>query len=253
MIRELATMVADKVKPHAPLILLIAGTVGVVSTAVVAARQSSKIADAYGKGLEEAEEGDSMPVKAAKVARRVAPAVAPVVAVGAGTLACFYGADRIRVLRMDALANAYSLLSSTANSYMEKVEERLTEKDKADVRRDILEDIEMPECDYEAEGTGDTLVYDKVTGRYFKSTIVKIKEAEAEVAKRLNDECIVPLNYFYEVMGLDDCSVIGEAIGWAIDGVQLNLAYRSMLDERNRPCLVLVYRTMVIDRMALGH
>lgn len=244
---------AAKIKVHSPEILFATGTIGLCLTIGLALKQAPKIRQRRAEANDYIREHPmSRPKKAIHILKTVGPAAVPIVLSAAATWSCFYGADRLRFARGVQLAGMYEALSSTANAYMEKLDEQLSDDDMEKLKEHVAESLDMPENDYEIDyGEGDLLVFDQVTGRYFKSTQAKIAKAEAEVAKRLVDECIVPLNYFYELLGLDDCSAIGEAIGWSVDGRQLDIVKRSMLDEHERPCLAITYLTKVINRKAL--
>ena len=242
---------------HAPEILMAIGTGGFVTTVVMAAKAAPTIEETYKTATEEARNIETKPKQLMHISAKLAPVCTPSIVMGAVSLGCFFGAHTIQVKRQFALASAYSMLNQTLNTYQDKVIEKFGEEGHDSILGDILaDDVETVSNDAVEdisiyEGEGDTLVYDRVTGRYFKSSPEKIREAEGKVAKRLVDELCAPLNYFYEELGLDDYSFIGDAIGWTVDQCQLDVAFRSGLDNRNRPCLVLVYATTILDRNSL--
>lgn len=243
------------VKGHTPEILMVVGTGAFAATVVMAVEASPKAAERYEEARYEAIAIQGKPRKIAHVVAKTAPAYIPTALMGATALTCFFGAHRIQVRRQLALASAYSMLSQTLNTYQDKVIEEFGEEkhlsllDKVLGSEEPLPDVGDDPSMY--EGEGDTLCYDRVTGRYFKSTPEKIREAEGKVAKRMVDEMCVPLNALYEELGLEDNSFIGDAIGWDVQDARIDIVFRSTLDESNRPCLVLMYKTMVIDQNAL--
>lgn len=163
---------------------------------------------------------------------------------------CVIAADRVHMKRQAALMAAYTLSEKALDIYQEKVIKRLGEAKHEAVMDDIAEDgapfAEKPDKVEVIDNEG-VLCYDHVTGRYFKSTIENVRRAEATVVKRLLDETMVSLNDFYAELGLNDVSVIGDALGWDTTRTRLDIHFTSMLDNDGVPCLVLNYRTCVVN------
>jgi hypothetical protein len=90
-------------------------------------------------------------------------------------------------------------------------------------------------------GKGDTLCYDTISGRYFKSDIEKIRKIVNDLNLRLRDENSISLNEFYYEFGLDSIK-IGDDIGWniSINGY-IEPHFSSQLASDGTPCLVLDY------------
>ena len=74
-------------------------------------------------------------------------------------------------------------------------------------------------------GSGETLCYDVLSGRYFKSDIEKIREA---------------INDLYYAIGLPDIK-LGEALGWNIDKGYIDVQFGTHLAANGTPCLVLAF------------
>lgn len=89
-------------------------------------------------------------------------------------------------------------------------------------------------------GDGETLCYDAVSGRYFKSKIDRIKRAENEINRRMRDEMYISLNEFYYEIGLPPIK-LGDDIGWNIDEGYLDLRFSSQLAENDEPVFVIDY------------
>lgn len=186
-----------------------------------------------------------------EIVTTIAKLYGPGIVVGIGGIACLLMSGRLTRKKQIALESAYVMLSESANTYQQKVIERLGE----DAHRDILQEMadedrhglpeEPPAGAYYAQGNGDTLVYDRVTGRMFWSSPQHIREAESTVVKRCADEMYVTLNTFYEELGLPDYSFVGDAIGWDLEKCPPDIVFRSMLED-DRPVLVLNYSTVVI-------
>ena len=87
---------------------------------------------------------------------------------------------------------------------------------------------------------GDTLCFDIVSGRYFKSDIDKLKKAENELNRQMRNEMYISLNEFYYEIGLESIK-LGDSLGWNIDDGYINLRFSSQLATDGTPCLVIDY------------
>lgn len=193
--------------------------------------------------------------------KKVIPAYVPVVVLVVGSSACFIAAHRMNVKKQAAMLTAYSALSETAQVYQEKVVEKLGDSVHADILDDISKDdlVSAFPSSYEDEeasaeiikGSGDMLCYDKVTGRYFYTTMEKLKNAESVVTKMCAKDMTATVNDFYEALGIPDFSYVGTAIGWDVGRCLPDFFYGSMLDENKRPCMVIMYGTTVVNKSDL--
>ncbi|GHV42269.1 hypothetical protein FACS189490_10870 [Clostridia bacterium] len=87
---------------------------------------------------------------------------------------------------------------------------------------------------------GNTLCYDAISGRYFKSDIDKLKRAENELNRQMLGDTYISLNDFYYEIGLGNTR-IGDELGWHIDDGLINLNFSSQLANDGTPCLVIDY------------
>lgn len=91
------------------------------------------------------------------------------------------------------------------------------------------------------EKGGNTICYDVISGRYFKSDRDKISRVVNELNRRMRDEMYITLNDFYYELGLDGTKM-GDMLGWNIDKGYIELAFSSHLDANDTPCLVIDYQ-----------
>lgn len=168
----------------------------------------------------------------------------PVAVTGAFSIACLFGARSIRVKRNAVLATAYGLSEAALLEYKDKVVETIGEKKEEVIRNEIVEDRvkKNPVKDNEVILTeqGDTLCYDVISGRYFRSDIEKIRKIENELNKRLMNEMYVSLNEFYYELGIR-ATKIGNELGWNLDDGLIDLHFSSVLTEDDTPCLAVDY------------
>lgn len=188
--------------------------------------------------------------------RELGPVYAPMAISGALTVACILTAHHIQTKRAAALATAYSLAEKTLAAYQEKALEKLGEEGGKELMQAVSDKLAEDDApfdggySYRIDGDGKTLCYDRVTGRYFRSSVENIRAAESAVNKRLIDESMVRLGEFYYELGIDDGGFICDGFGWDISRSPLEIYFTSMLDRENNPCLVLNYNVSLVDRRA---
>ena len=158
---------------------------------------------------------------------------------------CLIGASTVSAKRNAALATAYSISEAALREYQEKVVEVVGEKKEKAVRDAVAKDqIERdPVTKSEVviiDSNSNTLCYEPLSGRYFKSTIDKIKKAEIKLDRQMIQEMYVSLNDFYWEIGLDGTD-LGDQMGWNLSKGYMDLSFSSQLADDGTPCAVIVY------------
>lgn len=165
----------------------------------------------------------------------------PTVVVGGASIACLIGANSVHTKRHTALAAAYSMSEAVLKEYQTKVVDTIGEKKEHEVKDAIAKDrIEKdPVSKHEVvfTGKGDTLFYDVISGRYFKSDIDLIKKSVNELNRRMRDEMYISLNDYYSEIDLDSI-VIGDDLGWNIDRGYIDPYFSAQLAPDDTPCIV---------------
>lgn len=147
----------------------------------------------------------------------------PTVLMGVASIACIIGSSHIQAKRGAALLAAYSLTEQTLETYQSKVIEKLGEETHKDILQktsdEIVEDPEEPPFKADTvyvnkKDDGKEWFRDGFTGRYFRSTTERIREAESTINKRLSSEVTVNLREFWYELGLEDDMLAGEGFGW---------------------------------------
>ena len=159
--------------------------------------------------------------------------------------ACLIGASTVSAKRNAALATAYSISEAALREYQEKVVEVVGEKKEKAVRDAVAKNqIERdPVTKSEVviiDSNSNTLCYEPLSGRYFKSTIDKIKKAEIKLDRQMIQEMYVSLNDFYWEIGLDGTD-LGDKMGWNLSKGYMDLSFSSQLADDGTPCAVIVY------------
>lgn len=239
-------------KKNSPQILTGIGIAGMITTAVMAVRATPKAMSLIEQredewmqehlGDVEASYKELPKIEAVKAAWTC---YIPSMIVGGLSVACLIGASSVNLRRNAALATAYSLSESALKEYQEKVIEEIGEKKETEIRdriaKDRIDRNPISRNEVVLTEKGETLCYDMISGRYFKTDIDKLRKAENDLNRQMRDDIYVSLNEFYDAIGLDPVK-IGENIGWNIDKGYIDLSFSSQLTEDGKPCLVLDYK-----------
>ena len=193
---------------NAPTILTVVGGGGVVPPSVLAVKATPKALTI----LKEAEEekGEELTVMEKVVV--AGPSYIPAVVTGAATLACIFGANVLNKRQQASLASAYAMIDASYKEYRKKVNELYGEEADAYVREEISKD-KYKENDI-LKGDGKLLFYDEFSGRFFRSTLEKVQQAENLVNRDLVLQYYCTINDFYGYLGIPHVDG-GHEIGWS--------------------------------------
>lgn len=228
---------------HSPEILTGLGIAGMVTTVVLAVKATPKAM----KLIEEKkEELDLRPEDKLTVVETVKAAwkpYVPAVVTGTASTVCLIGASSVNLRRNAALAAAYHLSETALSEYKEQVIETVGKNKEKTIRNNVdkkrIENNPLAENEVILTGDGDTLCYDHHSGRYFETSIDKLKKIENELNAKLLREDYISLNDFYDELGLSYTS-LGENLGWRVDDGLIEFSFSAQL-AMGKPCLVLNY------------
>lgn len=245
-VKEVITISKQFVVKNAPTIMTAIGGVGFVATIFETADRAPKAKAALNKAAFPEEGYPPKELSMRDKAKIVAPIVWPVAALGVFSLSCFIFANHISLTRTAAALAAYQLsensLKSLKEAAIKTVGEKKTEEifDTADA--DKVRAKQPGEGAIIITGGGDQLCYDSLSGRYFKSTIEKIRQAENDINYRLNREDSVSLNEFYDLLSLDPID-IGDRLGWNLRDKTdlLDIRFSSTISKDGEAVLVMSY------------
>lgn len=157
---------------HSPEILTGIGIAGMVTTTIMAVRATPKALVLIKEEKEKSNLDNLPPVEIVKTTWKC---YIPAAITGTVSAACLIGANSVNSRRNAALATAYSLSESTLRDYQKKVVETIGEKKEQTVRdavaKERLEKNPVENREVVLTTKGDTLCFDVVSGRYFKSDI----------------------------------------------------------------------------------
>ena len=224
---------------HSPEILTGLGIVGMLSSTIMAVKatpKAMKLIEAEQQRTEELTKTDMI-----KVAWK--PYI-PTIITGTVSIVCIVGASTIHAQRNAALTAAYALSETALSDYRKSVIETIGDKKEQVIREKVAENT-MKKHPVESKevfltGKGETLCFDYVSGRYFKSDHDKLRKVENELNRRMRDEMYISLNDFYYEIGLPNIP-LGDDLGWNIDDGYIDLRLSSKLATDGTPCLVVDY------------
>lgn len=226
---------------HSPEILTGVGIAGMVTTTVMAVKATPKALILIEEKKKEEGLESLTPIETIKASWQC---YIPSTIVGTVSMFCLIGASSANLRRNAALATAYTLSESALKDYQEKVVETIGNKKEQTVRDSIAKDKldKNPVTTREVIITekGNTLCYDVISGRYFKSDIDKLKKAINELNRNMLDDMFISLNDFYYEIGLSNTK-LGDDLGWNVSEGLIDLKFSSQLTDDGTPCVVMDY------------
>lgn len=196
------------IKRNASTILTCIGATGVVTTAVMVAKETPKALSL----LEDAKEVKGEELTKWEKIKIAGPAYAPSIITGAATIACIFGSNIINKHQQATLMSAYALLDNSYKEYKKKTDELYGEEAGKNIRSEIAkdkytDDVNLSDNDKE-------LFYDFYSGRYFESTKEAVMWAQYETNRAMYVNGAVGLNEYYELLELEPKAEY-ENIGWS--------------------------------------
>lgn len=167
----------------------------------------------------------------------------PPVLMGASSIGCIIGAQSVNSQRYAAIASLYSLTKDTLTDYQAKVVEKIGEKKESQIRDEVAQERinrnPVKDSTVIITGKGESLCYDSLSGRYFKSDIETLRRLENDFNHDLMGHMWVSLNDLYFAMGIPGVKM-GEELGWTVDEL-IEFKFSTMLSDDKQPCIVLDY------------
>lgn len=170
--------------------------------------------------------------------------VIPPVLTGGVTVTSIIMANRMSAQKAAALAAAYGLAEGRLSEYKEKVAERLTPAKEQKIQDELAQESvnKTPGSGQIVVVEGEVLCFDRPTGRYFRSTMEKIKQAlNATTAEILHHE-YASATHFYEELELPGTTWTDD-VGWNRDQLP-DLTFSTVLSEDNRPCIAIDFKVL---------
>lgn len=240
------------VKKKSPQIMIGLGIAGGITTTVLAVKATPKAIrllqearySKSGDGLAESDNEEDLPsLTPVEVVKTTWKCYIPAVITGGLSIACILGANSVHARRNAAIATAYKLSETAFAEYKEKVVEEIGEKKEKVIRDKANQEHvnERPVTSVVFTGSGKTLCYDGVSGRYFESDIAIIQKAVNEINRDMTYDMYVSLSDFYDKLGLPHTDV-SDDLGWNLDQGLVEVDFGSTIAPNGTPCVTLSYR-----------
>lgn len=185
------------------------GAVGVIGTAIAAAKATPKAL----KLINEKKEEKGEELTKLEVICTAGPVYIPTIMIGLSTISCVLGSNYLNKQRQAALTSAYMMLDNSYKKYKNKVIELYgTEADTNARNKMTADDYEIEYHDPEEEKQ---LFYEPISERYFESTIEEVQRAEYHLNRNFVLRDYANLNEFYKFLGLNTTKE-GEILGWSM-------------------------------------
>ena len=226
---------------HSPEILTAIGITGMISTTILAVKATPKALRLIEEKKQQEQKEELTKVEVVKAAWKPYIPAATTCVVSA---ACLIGANTVHSKRNVALATAYQMSTKAFSEYREKVVETMGERKEKTVHdkiaKDKLEQNPVSQSQVIITEKGNTLCYEPLSDRYFKSDKGKIERAVNDLNHRMicGMEPNVSLNEFYNAVGLKQTPT-GNRMGWRVDKGLIDIHYTAELADDDTPCIVL--------------
>ena len=250
-VNRTAHKVGLKVKKHSPEILVVVGVVGVVTSAVMACKATTKATDVIEEHKKEMDDihfvSETKPEKYSEedlqkdtvivytqTAVKLAKLYAPSVAIGAASIACIIGSHNILTKRNAALAAAYTAVDKTFKEYRNRVVDRFGKEVDKQLRYNIKAK-EFEETTVDENGNEKTETVTKDVAEIHSSDYAKFfdescpgwtKDAEQNkyfllcqqnyANEMLKAQGYLFLNDVYKLIGVP-ATRAGQIVGWVYD------------------------------------
>lgn len=233
---------------HQPEILTGVGIAGMLTTTVLAVKATPKAIRLIEERKEKLEVDKLTPVETVKTAWKC---YIPAAITGVASTTCLICSSTVSVRRNAALTAAYKLSETALSEYKHAVVETIGEKKEHLIHDKIaekqIENNPISKSSIIVTEKGNTLCFDPLSGRYFKSDIDKIRKAENTLNKKILTNAFgegVSLNDFYDELGLPRTST-GYEIGWNVDDlIEIYLSAQIAGEETEydgTPCIVIEF------------
>lgn len=233
-------------RKHKPEILIGTGIVGMVTSTCMAVKATPK-------ALELIEDKKSDLGVTSLTKKETVEAAwkmyIPSALLGTLSVGCIIAGTTSSIKRTSAVATAYAISENTIKAYQEKIVEACGEEKANEIKREVTKEavrqrpviVEDSESLYvTSTGEGNTLFYESLTGRYFRSSTNAVERAVNAVNKQMRSDNTVSVNDLYSELGIPRVE-IGDLLGWSIDRDDIELRYDSDIEVDGQPYIIIEY------------
>ncbi|MCC8049749.1 MAG: DUF6353 family protein [Clostridiales bacterium] len=242
----------ENAREASPALLIAAGTIGLVTGAVMAWKASRKVDDEIevakqDKADEIEKEVEEVELTPAETAKAVWKTVVPVAAIEIISVGCIIGGYTIKRHRMDAVVTAATLSASQLKLYQEKALETVGPKKEKEIKAAVSKEqldkkfeSNLSDDDIIVTGRGTQLFFEPTQNCLFYSDREFIQKCFNNLNMRMINEMYITLNELYSELGLPSTS-IGDDLGWTVEDGQFEPSFDAIFTRDGRTCACIDY------------
>jgi hypothetical protein len=177
----------------------------------------------------------------------------PVVVSTAVSVPCIILSNKVTNRKNMALATALTLSETALQEHREKTKELLGEKRYNSLQESMSADTVNKSYNSGIQnvtiiGDGDSLFYDSLSGRYFRTNWNRVSKAANELNARALSSLsgYITLGEWYDILGLPS-TALDDLLGWRVtdgrDGI-IAISFDSVSTPDNQPCGAIRYDNM---------
>lgn len=272
-----------QLKKHSPEILVVTGVVGVVASAVMACKATTKVNPileetkenldiVHEKAVEQPEESKKeLATVYVQTGYKFVKLYGPSVALGVASLGCIVASNDILRKRNAALAVAYAAIDKGFKDYRNRVIDRFGKEVDKELRYNIKKE-EIEETVVDEKGKSKTIkktvdvvdpagldkfsrIFDEYNPNWVKSAeynFMFLRQRQQWANDLLTSRGYLFLNEVYDMLGFDPCTE-GQVVGWTYDAKDENLdnyvdfGMLDMRKERTRDFIQGSERSVLLD------
>ena len=235
MMKPIIKTVRNLITRNTSDLLLVGGVTCIIGGGAWAIRQTPKAT----KILEGKNDKSKM-----EKAKALAPLFVPAVGLTALGIAQIVCSRNITKNKLAAITTAYTVSETAYKTYRDKVKDIVDPEQYEDIQREVasekLRQDPLGSKEVIMTNNSDVLIYDNMSGRYFKGNVNDIDKAVNFLNKQMRNDTTINLNDLYNELGLPIVKM-GAEMGWDIDKDYIEVRYDSGITDDNQPCLVLDY------------
>ena len=195
-------------KNNSSTILTCIGSIGVVTTAVLAVKATPKAICL----LESAEEEKGEELTTLETVKIAGPAYIPAAITGVSTIACIFGANILSKRQQASLMSAYALVENSYKEYKNKIKILYGDDADKEITKEIVKDRYE---NYDVSVSDEKqLFFDYFSMRYFESTMEEVLIGENNFNKNLTLNGYASLDELYDSLGIPRVDY-GYELGWS--------------------------------------
>ena len=229
------------IKKHSSTILSIVSGIGVISTAILAAKATPKALTLLNEAKEQKKE-ELTPLEVVKVCWK--PYISTTIS-GVTTISCIFANNYLNRRIQTSLMSAYAVLNESYKNYISSAEELFGEKAE-NIRNEVIKKQLGP---YKIQDNNKQLYFDYHAMRYFECSPEDLLEAEDKINQEFAATGHCSINDFYRFLDIPTLPY-GNRLGWSDNGhykKEITFEHEIITLDDGLECTILMMDEPVID------